>query len=280
VKIRLKKALTIAGSDSGGGAGIQADLKTFISRGVYGMTVVTAITSQNTLGVQGIFEIEADFVGKQIDSIMKDIGADVWKIGMLANEKIIWLVSDKTRQYQIENLVLDPVMVSKSGDHLLKKEAENSLIKELIPLAYVITPNIYEAEVLAEMSIKNVEDMQEAAKKIFKLGVKNVIIKGGKTVNQNFAIDILFNGDQFYEYKTIKIDTKNTHGSGCTFASAIAAEIAKGVKIGRATHIAKAYLTTLIKNAQHLKIGQGYGPLNHFLSKSLEIDLNLVEVSS
>ena len=280
MKIRLKKALTIAGSDSGGGAGIQADLKTFISRGVYGMTVVTAITSQNTLGVQGIFEIEADFVGKQIDSIMKDIGADVWKIGMLANEKIIWLVSDKTRQYQIENLVLDPVMVSKSGDHLLKKEAENSLIKELIPLAYVITPNIYEAEVLAEMSIKNVEDMQEAAKKIFKLGVKNVIIKGGKTVNQNFAIDILFNGDQFYEYKTIKIDTKNTHGSGCTFASAIAAEIAKGVKIGRATHIAKAYLTTLIKNAQHLKIGQGYGPLNHFLSKSLEIDLNLVEVSS
>lgn len=272
----LKKALTIAGSDSGGGAGIQADLKTFISRGVYGMSVVTALTSQNTVGVQGIFEIDAKFVGKQIDSIMTDIGADVWKTGMLANKEIIKLVSEKVKQYNINNLVLDPVMVAKSGDHLLQKAAQNTLISKLIPLAYVITPNIYEAEVLSDINIDNTEHMQRAARNIFKLGVKNVIIKGGNSLEDNFAKDLFFNGKYFVEYKTERIKTKNVHGSGCTFASAIAAELAKGRNIEEAIHIAKSYITTLILNAQNYNIGHGHGPLNHFLSQVLELDLEMV----
>ena len=275
----MKKALTIAGSDSGGGAGIQADLKTFISRGVYGMSVLTALTSQNTIGVQGIFEIDASFVGKQIDSIMTDIGADVWKIGMLANKEVIKLVSDKVKQYNVNNLVLDPVMVAKSGDHLLQDEAQNTLISDLLPLAYVITPNIYEAQALTEIRIKTIEDIKTSAKKIHKMGVKNVIIKGGSLINDKNAIDLLYNGNEFFKYQVDRINTNNTHGSGCTFASAIAAEIAKGVNIEKAIHIAKAYLTTLIKNAQNLNIGSGHGPLNHFLSKELEIDLDLVKVN-
>ncbi|TFF84224.1 MAG: bifunctional hydroxymethylpyrimidine kinase/phosphomethylpyrimidine kinase [Promethearchaeota archaeon] len=274
----MKKALTIAGSDSGGGAGIQADLKTFISRGVYGMSVITALTSQNTMGVQGIFEIEADFVGKQIDSIMTDIGADIWKIGMLGNEDIIRMVSNKVKQYNIQNLVLDPVMVAKSGDPLLRNEAQDALISQLIPLAYVITPNIFEAEVLSRMNINNIEDMHNAAKKIISLGVKYVIIKGGPFINEKFAIDLLYDGKNLIEYKSENLKTKNTHGSGCTFASAIAAELAKKYGIEKAVHIAKAYLTTLIKNSQNFNIGQGRGPLNHYLGQSLAIDLNIVEI--
>lgn len=274
----MKKALTIAGSDSGGGAGIQADLKTFISRGVYGMSVVTALTSQNTIGVQGIFEIDASFVGKQIDSIMTDIGADVWKIGMLANKEVIKLVSDKVKQYNVKNLVLDPVMVAKSGDHLLQEEAQNTLISDLLPLAYVITPNIYEAQALTELRINTIEDMKTSAKQIYKMGVKNVIIKGGSLITDKNAIDLLYNGNEFFKYQSDRVDTNNTHGSGCTFASAIAAEVAKWVNIEKAIHIAKAYLTTLIKNAQNLTIGSGHGPLNHFLSKELEIDLHLVKI--
>lgn len=273
----MKKALTIAGSDSGGGAGIQADLKTFISRGVYGMSVLTAITAQNTIGVQGILEIDADFVGKQIDSIMSDIGADVWKIGMLANSTIIKMVSIKAKYYNINNLVLDPVMVAKSGDDLLQEDAKGTLISELIPLTYVITPNIYEAEILAQMKIDNNEDMYIAAKKIYKLGVKNVIIKGGHSSNEKYSIDLLYNGKEFFEYITLRFNTKNTHGTGCTFASTIAAEIAKGNNIEVATYIAKAYLTTLIKDALDLSIGHGHGPLNHLLGQSLDVDLKLVE---
>ena len=274
----LKKALTIAGSDSGGGAGIQADLKTFITRGVYGMSVVTALTSQNTMGVQEIFEIEADFVGKQIDSIMTDIGADIWKIGMLANKLVIKIVSEKVKEYNIGNLVVDPVMIAKSGDHLLDTEAQNTLISDLIPMAYVITPNIYEAEALTQINIRKVEDVEVSAKRIYKMGAKNVIVKGGHSLNDNYAIDLLYNGTDFFVYQSDRIDTNNTHGSGCTFASAIAAEIAKGNKVEKAVHIAKAYLTRIIQNAQNLNIGHGYGPLNHFLSRELEINLNLVKV--
>lgn len=274
----MKKALTIAGSDSGGGAGIQADLKTFISRGVYGMSVLTALTAQNTIGVQGILEIDADFVGKQIDSIMSDIGADIWKIGMITNSKIIKMVSNKAKHYNISNLVLDPVMVAKSGDDLLQKEAQGALISELIPLTYVITPNIYEAEILVGMKIDTTEDMHIAAKNIYKLGVKNVIIKGGHSSNEKYAIDILFNGKQFFEYVAVRLKTQNTHGTGCTFASALAAEIAKGNNIERATHIAKAYLTALIEDAQDLNIGHGHGPLNHLIGYSLDVDLNKVAV--
>ena len=275
----MKKALTIAGSDSGGGAGVQADLKTFISRGVYGMSVVTALTSQNTMGVQGIYEIEANFVGKQIDSIMTDIGADIWKIGMLANKQVIKIVSEKVKEYNIGNLVVDPVMIAKSGDHLLHTEAQNILISDLIPMAYVITPNIYEAEALTQINIKKVKDMETSAKKIYNMGAKNVIVKGGHSLSDNYAIDLLFNGNDFYVYQSDRIDTNNTHGSGCTFASAIAAEIAKGVKVEKAVHKAKAYLTKLIQNAQNLNIGHGHGPLNHFLSSELEINMNLVKVN-
>jgi hydroxymethylpyrimidine/phosphomethylpyrimidine kinase len=170
-------------------------------------------------------------------------------------------------------------MVAKSGDHLLKDEAQNTLISDLLPLAYVITPNIYETEALTQMKIGRIEDMKTSAEKIHKMGVKNVIIKGGSLFNNKYAVDLFFNGSDFFQYQADRIDTNNTHGSGCTFASAIAAEIAKGVKIKKAIHIAKAYLTTLIKNAQNLNIGNGHGPLNHFLSKELEIDLNSVKVN-
>jgi len=258
----MKIALTIAGSDSGGGAGIQADLKTFSALGVYGMSVLTSITAQNTLGVQGIYDLPADFVGLQIDSVMQDIGADAVKIGMLSNTQIIKIVSEKIRRYKIKNLVIDPVMVAKGGDRLLKEDAVEALKQKLIPLAMVVTPNLREAEVLSGLRIKNVEDMKEAARKIHHLGPENVLIKGGHLLSKE-AVDLLFNGNNFKEFKAERINTKNTHGTGCTFSSAIAAGLAQGKEIEEAVNIAKRYITLAIQNS--LNIGHGYGPLNHLV---------------
>ncbi|MHA2087089.1 MAG: bifunctional hydroxymethylpyrimidine kinase/phosphomethylpyrimidine kinase, partial [Promethearchaeota archaeon] len=195
----MKKVLTIAGSDSGGGAGIQADLKTFSARGVYGMSAVTALTAQNTVGVQSIYEIDPRFVGEQIDSVMADIGADAWKTGMLANREIISIVADRARKYNIKLLVIDPVMIAKSGDYLLKPEAVEALVSELVSMSYLITPNHHEAQALTSINIENLTDTREAAQKIQKQGAQNVVIKGGHLPDDQHAIDLLYDGSNFIE---------------------------------------------------------------------------------
>lgn len=258
----MKIALTIAGSDSGGGAGIQADLKTFSALEVYGMSVLTSITAQNTIGVQGVHDLPPDFVGLQIDSVMQDIGADAVKTGMLSNTQIIKIVSKKIKEYQVENLVIDPVMVAKGGDRLLREDAIEALKEDLIPLAIVVTPNLSEAEVLSGIRIRNIEDIKEAARKIHKLGAKNVLIKGGHLLSAK-AIDFLYNGESFKEFNAERIDTKNTHGTGCTLSSAIAAGLAQEKEIEEAVEIAKRYISLAIKNS--LAIGHGHGPLNHLV---------------
>lgn len=259
----MKKVLTIAGSDSGGGAGIQADLKTFAALGVYGTSAITAITAQNTTSIQGILEIPSDFVGRQIDCVMEDIGADAWKTGMLANEDIVNIVSKKAKQYKIKYLILDPVMVSKNGNLLLGKNTLKTLIKKLLPLSFVITPNLDEAEAITGKSIKTIEDMRKAAIKIYKMGPKNVVIKGGHLPKNFDAIDILYNGHEFKEFKSERIKTKNDHGTGCTFAAAIAAFLAKGHSIEESIANAKSYITSALKSARKWDIGKGHGPLNH-----------------
>ncbi|MBD3349878.1 MAG: bifunctional hydroxymethylpyrimidine kinase/phosphomethylpyrimidine kinase [Candidatus Lokiarchaeota archaeon] len=267
----MKKVLSIAGSDSGGGAGIQADLKAIAARGVYGMSVITALTAQNTVGVQEIFEIDSEFVGKQIDSVMSDMGADVWKSGMLSNAQIINIVAGKAHEYNIENFIVDPVMVSRSGDSLLKQAAVNSLIEQLIPISYVITPNHYEAQVIIKKSINNLKDAKKAARIIYELGAKHVVIKGGHIPNIKNAIDIFYDGREYIEIKSARIETKNTHGTGCTYASTIAAEVAKGNKPLKAVKIAKKYLTKLLQDSIQFEIGKGNGPLNHFFGEQVKL---------
>lgn len=274
---KMKKVLTIAGSDSGGGAGIQADLKAFAARGVYGMSALTAITAQNTVGVQGVFELPADFVAQQIDSVMKDIGADAWKTGMLSNAEIIQVVADRTRRYEMKRLVVDPVMVAKSGDPLLRPEARTALIEELLPLAYVITPNHHEAQVLTGVEIYTLDDARQAAQAIHHMGAQHVVVKGGHLPETSSATDVLYDGQTFTEFVAPRVETPNTHGTGCTFASAIAAELAKGQPVAQAVRIAKAYLTAALRAAVDLQIGHGHGPLNHFLGR--EIDVSPGEVT-
>jgi hydroxymethylpyrimidine/phosphomethylpyrimidine kinase len=267
----MKRVLTIAGSDSGGGAGIQADLKTFAARGVYGMSALTAITAQNTVGVQGVFELPADLVGQQIDAVMSDIGADAWKTGMLSNAEIIRVLADRARHYKIERLVVDPVMVAKSGDPLLRSEARDALIADLLPLAHVITPNHHEAQVLTGMEIRTLADMRQAAVAIHRMGARYVVVKGGHLPEAVDAVDVLYDGQEFTEFRAPRIKTANTHGTGCTFASAIAAELAKGNDVRQAVDTAKAYLTMTLRAAVDLHIGQGHGPLNHFLGRAVDI---------
>jgi hydroxymethylpyrimidine/phosphomethylpyrimidine kinase len=266
----MKKVLTIAGSDSGGGAGIQADLKTFTALGTFGMSAITALTAQNTVGVQGIFELSPEFVAKQIDTVMSDIGADAWKTGMLANSEIVHLVAEKCKEYEIELMVVDPVMIAKSGDALLKPEAQKTLIAELIPLSFVLTPNHHEAEEITGIKIGSLKMAKKAAQEIYDLGAENVIIKGGHLPKSEDAVDVLFDGNSFHEIRAPRIDTENTHGTGCTYASAIAAELAKGNEIVNAVKIAKTYLTEAIQLADKMNIGQGHGPLNHMLGGQVE----------
>ena len=253
----MKSILTIAGSDSGGGAGIQADLKTFAAFGVYGTSAITAVTAQNTKAVTATLVLPADFVAKQIDAVMTDIGADVWKTGMLVNSKIIEIVAQRAKYYKIKSLVVDPVMLAKDGSFLLKNKAKATLIKKLIPLASVITPNCQEAESITGYSVKNTKDMKKAAKIIYKMGAKNVVVKGGHLGENYDAIDIIFDGFQFKEISSRRIKTKNTHGTGCTYASAIAAGIAKGDSILEAVIKAKKYLNLAIKKASDLHLGRG-----------------------
>ncbi len=259
---RIPRALTIAGSDSGGGAGIQADLKTFTAFSVYGMSVLTSITAQNTQAVLGIRDLPADFVELQIDAVTGDIGLDAVKTGMLSNKDIISSVAKKIKDYGVEKVVIDPVMMAKSGDSLLKSDAEKALINELLPLAYVVTPNLPEAEVISGIKASSLDEMKESAIQIKALGPRNVLIKGGHLDWDQDAIDILYNGTDFHIYKASRIETKNTHGTGCTYSAAICAGLAKGFDVLDAVEDAKEYVTQAIKNS--FDLGEGHGPLNHF----------------
>ena len=254
----MKRILTIAGSDSGGGAGIQADLKVITLLGGYGMSVITALTAQNTVGVQGIHEVPARFVEKQIDSVLTDIGADAIKTGMLANQEIMEVVSEKIKQYKVEKVVVDPVMISKSGASLLRKDVQEALIKKLIPLAWVVTPNLMEASALTGLKINSLQGMKKAAHLIYKLGARHVVVKGGHL--KGMAIDLLYDGRNFKEMEGPRIDTKNTHGTGCTFASAIATLLARGDSLPEAVRKAKTFITMAIQSG--LNLGKGTGPTN------------------
>jgi len=254
----MKRILTIAGSDSGGGAGIQADLKAITLLGGYGMSVLTAVTAQNTLGVQAIHEVPAPFVETQIDSVLSDIGVDAIKTGMLANAEIIAVVAKKIEQYKVEKVVVDPVMVAKSGDPLLRKDAQEALIKRLIPLSMVITPNLMEASVLTGVKVRSIGEMKEAAHRIYELGAKHVVVKGGHLKGK--AIDLLYDGERDDEIESPRIDTKNTHGTGCTFASAIATLLARGDTVSEAVRKAKVFITMAIQSS--LSLGKGTGPTN------------------
>ena len=254
----MKRILTIAGSDSGGGAGIQADLKTITLLGGYGMSVLTALTAQNTLGVQAIYEVPVPFVEKQIDSVLSDIGADAIKTGMLVNAEIVEVVAKKMKQYQVEKVVIDPVMVAKSGDSLLRKDAQEALIKRLIPLSMVVTPNLMEASVLTGLKVRSIEEMKKAAHRIYQLGSKHVVVKGGHLKGK--AIDLLYDGEKYEEIEGPRIETKNTHGTGCTFASAIATFLARGDTVSEAVKKAKIFITMAIQSS--LALGKGAGPTN------------------
>lgn len=256
----MKNVLTIAGSDTCGGAGIQADLKTFSAQGTYGMSVVTAVTVQNTQGVFGCQDISPDIIRGQIDAIFTDIHVSAVKIGMVSQIETIHAIADKLEQYRPQNIVVDPVMISKSGFDLMQPEAKETLIQRLLPLAYVVTPNLPEAEVITGLEIKDLPSMETAARAICAMGAKHVLIKGGHL--ENDATDLLFDGKKAISFHSGRIATKNTHGTGCTLSSCIAANLAKGSSVEEAVRIAKAYITTAIAHA--LEIGKGVGPTNHF----------------
>jgi phosphomethylpyrimidine kinase len=258
----IPRALTIAGSDSGGGAGIQADLKTFTAFKVFGMSAITSVTIQNTVGVFGVFDLPPETVQKQIDAVCEDIGVSAAKTGMLSNENIISAVAESILKNKIEKLVVDPVMRAKSGDPLLKSTAERALITKILPLALLITPNIPEAEALTGKRIRSMRDMKDAAKYLMDYGPRNVLIKGGH-LEERFAIDILYNGSEFYEFGADKIETKNTHGTGCTYSAAITSMLAWGKDLITSIDVAKRYITEAIRLS--FNIGKGHGPLNHFV---------------
>lgn len=258
----IPKALTIAGSDSGGGAGIQADLKTFTAFRVFGMSVLTAITAQNSLGVQGVQNLPPEFVTRQLDSVLDDFGTDAAKCGMLSTSAIIRVVATKLREYKIENLVVDPVMVAKSGDPLLQPDARATLIAELLPLALVVTPNLPEAAGLAGIPVEDQEGMEEAARRIRRLGPRYVVVKGGHLKGE--AVDLLWDGREFTRFSAPRIDSPNTHGTGCAYSAAIAAGLAQGLPLLDAVRSAKAYVSKAIREG--FAAGRGMGTLRHFVT--------------
>jgi hydroxymethylpyrimidine/phosphomethylpyrimidine kinase len=257
----IPKALTIAGSDSGGGAGIQADLKTFSAFRVFGMSVITAVTAQNSLGVQGVENLPPAFVARQLRSVLEDFGADAAKCGMLSTAPIIEAVAAELTERRIEKLVVDPVMVAKSGDRLLQPDAGAALADRILPLALVVTPNLPEAEVLAGMRVAEPEDMEEAARRIHLMGPRYVLVKGGHLKGD--ATDLLWNGREFTRFTGPRLDSPNTHGTGCTFSAAIAAGLARGQALGDAIRSAKAYVTRAIREG--FQAGRGVGQLRHFI---------------
>ena len=258
--MKIPKAMTIAGSDSGGGAGVQADLKTFAALGVYGSSTLTAITAQNTVAVTAVHEIPTDVITAQIDAVLTDIGADAVKTGMLSSSDIIECVCEALEVHGVQRLVVDPVMIAKSGDALLREDAIGSLRTRLLPLAMVVTPNIPEAEALTETTIVSDADVRRAAEGIVGMGARSVVVKGGH--REGPATDLFYDGKEFKEFTAPRFDTVNTHGTGCTFASAVAAGLARGMVVTDAVALAKDYVTEGIRHS--FSIGQGHGPLNHF----------------
>ena len=256
----MTSVLSIAGSDPSGGAGTQADLKTFAALGVYGMAALTALTAQNTVAVTGVHEVPPDFVAAQIDAVFADIVPDAVKTGMLSSAAIIHVVAEKARAFAFQNLVVDPVMVAKSGDRLLHEDAVRALRDELIPLAFVVTPNLREAAAIAGHPAETLDDMHKAARAIHALGAGNVVVKGGHLAG-DVVTDLLFDGVHFHDFSGPRVATKNTHGTGCTFASAIACYLAKGEALPEAVHKAKAYLTGALEHAYDT--GRGHGSVNH-----------------
>ncbi|MDD2402089.1 MAG: bifunctional hydroxymethylpyrimidine kinase/phosphomethylpyrimidine kinase [Clostridia bacterium] len=256
----MKKVLTIAGSDSSGGAGIQADIKTFSAHGVFGMSVITAVTAQNTQGVFAVQDITKEVIQKQIQAIFEDIEVDAVKIGMVSQIDSIKIIAEELSKYHAEKIVLDPVMISKSGYNLLQPEAKLALIEKLLPIATVITPNIHEAQAITNIEIKNVDDMKKAAHLLYDMGPQNVLVKGGHL--ESDAVDVLFDGKEIKYFRSKRINTPNTHGTGCTLSSAIASNLALGFAMAESVKRAKDYITMAIEHS--LSIGKGVGPTNHF----------------
>ena len=255
----MKTALTIAGSDASGGAGIQADIKTMLANGVYAMSAITALTAQNTMGVQGIYEVSADFLAQQIDSVFADIRPDAVKIGMVSSAEIIGTIAEKLTSENAENIVVDPVMVATSGARLLREDAIESLKKYLLPIATILTPNIPEAELLTGMRIQTEQDMMQAAKRIGEAYQCAVLCKGGHQIND--ANDCLYEKGELIWLRGKRIDNPNTHGTGCTLSSAIAANLAKGMELQKAVVQAKEYISDALEAM--LDLGHGSGPLHH-----------------
>jgi hydroxymethylpyrimidine/phosphomethylpyrimidine kinase len=259
----MRTALTIAGSDSGGGAGIQADLKTFAAHRVYGTSVITAVTAQNTLGVMAFEALSADLVTAQIEAVFSDIGAHAAKTGMLANAAIVEAVAAAVEDLDIPWLVVDPVMIAKSGDRLLDDEALGAMKSELLRRAFVVTPNVPEAETLSGVVIRTEEDRREAARRLAALGPTAVIVKGGHFPSDDI-VDLLYDGERFTEFRTERIAGRNTHGTGCTFAAALTSHLALGRVLKEAIPLAQEYVAGAIRSGPSL--GKGHGPLDHFWS--------------
>ena len=255
----MNTALTIAGSDSSGGAGIQADIKTMTANGVYAMSAITALTAQNTTGVQGIFEVTPEFLSLQLDSIFTDIRPDAVKIGMVSSSGLISAIAGKLKEYKAENIVVDPVMVATSGARLISEDAISTLKAELLPLAKVLTPNIPETEVLADMKVTSADDMEKAAKLISEKYGCAVLCKGGHSLND--ANDLLYADGKSHWFNGKRIDNPNTHGTGCTLSSAIASNLAKGYDLKTSVERAKEYISGAL--AAMLDLGKGSGPMNH-----------------
>lgn len=256
----MKTALTIAGSDCSGGAGIQADLKTFSAHGVYGMSVIVSVVAENTTHVIDMEDVSSEMIEKQMDAIFEDIGVDAVKVGMLSKKSSMAAVARGLRKYKPMHVVIDSVMAAKDGSPLMSPDAVDLFIREIMPLAELVTPNIPEAEIITGFKITSTEDMEKAAVMIRDLGANNVLVKGGHAAGD--ALDILYDGKQFFYYSSERIPTKNTHGTGCTYSSAIASNLALGNSLEDAVKKAKEYVTTAIRHS--LSIGKGSGPTHHF----------------
>lgn len=266
---RYHRALTIAASDSGGGAGIQADLKTFAALGCYGMSVLVALTAQNTREVRGIHAVPPDFVELQIDTVAEDLGVDAVKIGMLFTGEVMEAVAERLQAHGIRNVVLDPVMVAKSGAKLIEDEAIEALKSHLLPICTIVTPNLPEAETLLGRSIGSKTEMEDAAQALLELGPRSVLLKGGHFEGEESEDCLVLskpveNNRGVYWYRSKRIQTSNTHGTGCTLSSAIAAELAKNVPLTEAVSNAKKYISKAIEAGSKYRIGEGHGPLHHF----------------
>ncbi len=265
--VSIPRVLTIAGSDSGGGAGIQADLKTFTALNVFGMTAVTAITAQNTQGVSAIHVVPPEIVAAQIDAVAEDIGVDAVKLGMLANAEIVETVADALERHAFNNVVVDPVMIATSGDALLSDDAVHALKNRMLPRAFIVTPNLPEAEVLSGAKITDTNSAQRAARIIHDRGAANVLIKGGHA-NGPEVIDLLFDGRAFREFRSARLETRNTHGTGCTLSAAIAAHLALGLAIEEAVSNGLEFVHQAILTG--FSLGKGHGPLNHMHGKPIK----------